>query len=111
MVPASQKDPEGWGLADKFMVVLETAGLNTTAALNMPNGKPPIAYELMPASAPYLYLRRYEIAYSRGDGKDTVPKGKKSTVDAPNGFKARDAHVDPARTDSATIDDVGAICK
>lgn len=30
MVPASQKDPEGWGPADKFMVVLETAGLNAT---------------------------------------------------------------------------------
>lgn len=30
MVPASQKDPEGWGPADKFTVVIETAGLNTT---------------------------------------------------------------------------------
>ena len=30
VVPASQKDPEGWGPADKFRVVLETAGLNTT---------------------------------------------------------------------------------
>jgi len=30
VVPASQKDPEGWGLADKFTVVLETAGLNAT---------------------------------------------------------------------------------
>ena len=30
VVPASQKDPEGWGPADKFTVVLETAGLNTT---------------------------------------------------------------------------------
>ena len=30
VIPASQKDPEGWGPADKFMVVLETAGLNTT---------------------------------------------------------------------------------
>ena len=27
VVPASQKDPEGWGPADKFTVVLETAGL------------------------------------------------------------------------------------
>ena len=25
VVPASQKDPEGWGPADKFTVVLETA--------------------------------------------------------------------------------------
>jgi transposase-like protein len=28
--PASQEDPEGWGSADKFTVVLETAGLNAT---------------------------------------------------------------------------------
>ena len=26
VVPASQKDPEGWSAADKFTVVLETAG-------------------------------------------------------------------------------------
>ena len=26
VVPASQKDPEGWGPADKFTVVLETVG-------------------------------------------------------------------------------------
>jgi transposase len=30
VVPASQKDPEGWSAADKFTVVLETAGLNVT---------------------------------------------------------------------------------
>ena len=30
VVPASQKDPEGWGPADKFTVVMETAGLNAT---------------------------------------------------------------------------------
>ena len=30
VVPASQKDPEGWGAADKFTVVLETAVLNVT---------------------------------------------------------------------------------
>ena len=30
VVPASQKDPEGWSAADKFTVVLETAGLNAT---------------------------------------------------------------------------------
>nr|WP_231596959.1 helix-turn-helix domain-containing protein [Synechococcus sp. CBW1004] len=30
VVPASQKDPEGWGSSDKFTVVLETAGLNGT---------------------------------------------------------------------------------
>jgi len=30
VVPASQKDPEGWWPADKFTVDLETAGLNTT---------------------------------------------------------------------------------
>jgi hypothetical protein len=30
VVPASQKDPEGWGPADKFTVVPETAGLNAT---------------------------------------------------------------------------------
>jgi transposase-like protein len=30
VVPASQKDPEGWGSSDKFTVVLETAGLNAT---------------------------------------------------------------------------------
>jgi len=30
VVPASQKDPEGWGPADKFTVVLESAGLNST---------------------------------------------------------------------------------
>ena len=30
VVPASQKDPEGWGPADKFKVVLETVGLNAT---------------------------------------------------------------------------------
>jgi transposase len=28
VVPASEKEPEGWSNADKFMVVLETAGLN-----------------------------------------------------------------------------------
>ena len=30
VVPASKKDPEGWGTTDKFTVVLETAGLNAT---------------------------------------------------------------------------------
>ena len=30
VVPASEKEPEGWSAADKFMVVLETAGLNAT---------------------------------------------------------------------------------
>ena len=30
VVPATQKDPEGWGPADKFTVVLETAGMNAT---------------------------------------------------------------------------------
>ncbi len=30
VVPASQKDPKGWGPADKFTVDLETAGLNAT---------------------------------------------------------------------------------
>jgi transposase len=30
VVPASQKDPEAWSAADKFTVVLETAGLNAT---------------------------------------------------------------------------------
>ena len=30
VVPASEKEPEGWGATDKFTVVLETAGLNVT---------------------------------------------------------------------------------
>ena len=30
VVPASEKDPDGWSDADKFTVVLETAGLNAT---------------------------------------------------------------------------------
>ncbi len=30
VVPASKKDPEGWGATDKFTVVLEAAGLNPT---------------------------------------------------------------------------------
>lgn len=30
VVPASRKDPEGWGATDRFTVVLETAGLNPT---------------------------------------------------------------------------------
>ena len=30
VVPASEKDPDGWSAADKFTVVLETAGLNPT---------------------------------------------------------------------------------
>ena len=30
VVPASEKDPEGWGATDKFTVVLETAGMNAT---------------------------------------------------------------------------------
>lgn len=30
VVPASQKDPEGLGSSDKFTVLLETAGLNST---------------------------------------------------------------------------------
>ena len=30
VVPASAKDPEGWSTADKFTLVLETAGLNAT---------------------------------------------------------------------------------
>ena len=29
-MPASEKEPEGWSAADKFTVVLETAGLNVT---------------------------------------------------------------------------------
>ena len=30
VVPSSAKDPEGWSAADKFTLVLETAGLNAT---------------------------------------------------------------------------------
>lgn len=30
VVPASDKEPEGWSAADKFTVVMETAGLNAT---------------------------------------------------------------------------------
>jgi len=30
VVPASAKDPDGWNAADKFTLVLETAGLNAT---------------------------------------------------------------------------------
>jgi len=30
VVPASEKDPDGWSAIDKFTVVLETAGLNAT---------------------------------------------------------------------------------
>ncbi len=30
VVPASEKEVESWSAADKFTVVLETAGLNTT---------------------------------------------------------------------------------
>jgi transposase len=30
VVPASEKYPYGWGVTDKFTVVLETAGLNAT---------------------------------------------------------------------------------
>jgi len=30
VVPASEKEPAGWSAADKFTVVLETAGLNAT---------------------------------------------------------------------------------
>jgi len=32
VVPASEKDPEGWDATDKFTIVLETAGLNATVA-------------------------------------------------------------------------------
>ena len=30
VVPASEKDPDGWSAADKFTVVLESAGFNAT---------------------------------------------------------------------------------
>ena len=30
VVPASEREPEGWSAADKFTVVVETAGLNST---------------------------------------------------------------------------------
>jgi transposase len=30
VLPASEKDPEGWSATDKFTVFLETAGLNAT---------------------------------------------------------------------------------
>jgi transposase len=30
VVPASEKEPEGWSAGDKFAVVIETAGLNDT---------------------------------------------------------------------------------
>ena len=30
VVPASEKDPDSWSAADKFTVVLETAGFNAT---------------------------------------------------------------------------------
>ena len=30
VVPASEKEPEGWSATDKFTVVMETAGLNET---------------------------------------------------------------------------------
>jgi transposase len=30
VVPASEKEPEGWSATDKFTVVMETAGLDAT---------------------------------------------------------------------------------
>jgi transposase len=30
VLPASEKDPEGWSATDKFTLVLDTAGLNAT---------------------------------------------------------------------------------
>jgi transposase len=30
VVPASEKEPEGWRVADKFTLVLKIAGLNAT---------------------------------------------------------------------------------
>ena len=36
VVPASEKEPEGWSAADKFTVVLETAGLNATELRLLP---------------------------------------------------------------------------
>ena len=30
VVPSSEKEPEGWSAADKFTLVLESAGLNAT---------------------------------------------------------------------------------
>ena len=32
VVPASEKEPEGWSAADKFTVVLETAGINAPSS-------------------------------------------------------------------------------
>ena len=34
MVPATQKDPEGWGPADKFTVVVESAGIKVLEFLD-----------------------------------------------------------------------------
>ena len=30
VVPASEKEPEGWSAADKFTMMIQTTGLNTT---------------------------------------------------------------------------------
>mgnify|MGYP001161119096 CR=1 FL=1 len=40
VVPVSEKEPEGWSAADKFTVVLETAGLNARAERLLPSEGP-----------------------------------------------------------------------
>ena len=47
VVPASEKDPDGWSATDKFTVVLETAGLNATK-LSAYCREPPVSGKLSP---------------------------------------------------------------
>ena len=55
VVPASEKEPEGWNAADKFTVVLESAGLNATepSAYCREWGLFPEASEPLSAGRPY----------------------------------------------------------
>ena len=72
VVPASEKDPEGWGATDKFTVVLETAGLTATElsdyhrgllpfqSLGSPKMPPPVMRP--PGGLSKCPLRRYSEA-------------------------------------------------
>ena len=59
-MPETWKDPEGWSDADKFIVVLESTGLNTTelGAFCRERGLYPVQVDLWHQAAPASAIGR-----------------------------------------------------
>ena len=73
VMPASEKEPEGWSAADKFMMVLETAVLNTTKLGSQPGARSlPGAGGAMAAGHPRSQ-RKASADFERAEGAQEAP--------------------------------------